>query len=138
MHPQCYETSQAPRHPAILAAIAEQTDTDTDLDPTAAAERVEAGAQLVDVRQDYEWDAGHIEGAVHIPLEQLPGRTAELDRDRPVVFQCRTGSRSGFATQAFREAGFEAYNLAGGIEAWVEGGRPIAGEVARPTSDPSS
>ena len=138
MHPQCYETSQAPRHPAILAAIAEQTDTDTDLDPTAAAERVEAGAQLVDVRQDYEWEAGHIEGAVHIPLEQLPGRADELDRDRPVVFQCRTGSRSAFATQAFREAGFEAYNLAGGLEAWAEAGRPLAGDVAGPTQDPTS
>jgi rhodanese-related sulfurtransferase len=75
---------------------------------------------------------------VHIPLEQLPGRAAELDRDRPVVFQCRTGSRSSFATAAFREAGFEAYNLAGGLEAWVEAGRPIEpedGEVAGPLLD---
>jgi rhodanese-related sulfurtransferase len=138
VHLQCYETSQAPRHPAILAAIAEQTDIETELGPAAAAERLEAGAQLVDVRQDYEWEAGHLEGAVHIPLEQLPGRAGELDRERPVVFQCRTGSRSAFATQAFREAGFEAYNLAGGLEAWVEDGRPLEGEVARPSPDPSS
>ena len=99
---------------------------------------MEAGAQLVDVRQDYEWEAGHIEGAVHIPLEDLPGRAGELDRDRPVVFGCRTGSRSAFATQAFREAGFDAYNLAGGLEAWVEHGRPIEppdGAVAGPRPD---
>jgi rhodanese-related sulfurtransferase len=123
---------------AILAAIAEQTDTSTELDPAAAAERVESGAQLVDVRQDYEWEAGHIEGATHIPLEELPGRASELDRERPIVFQCRTGSRSSFATQAFREAGYEAFNLAGGLEAWVEDDReiePADGEVAGPRPD---
>jgi len=138
VHLQSYENSQDPRATAILAAIAEQTDIGTELDPAAAAQRVEAGAQLVDVRQDYEWEAGRIAGAAHIPLEHLPSRADELDRDRPIVFQCRTGSRSAFATQAFREAGFEAYNLAGGLEAWVEDGRPIEpadGEVAGPRPD---
>jgi len=138
VHLQCYETSQAPRPTAILAAIAEQTDIDTDLDPAAAAERVEAGAQLVDVRQDYEWEAGHIKEATHIVLETLPSRAEELDRDRPVVFACRTGSRSSFATAAFRDAGFEAYNLAGGLQEWVEEGREIEppdGEVAGPRPD---
>ena len=138
MHHQSYEKRQDPRPTAILAAIAEQTDISTELDPATAAERVDSGAQLVDVRQDWEWDAGHIEGAVHIPLEQLPGRASELDQDRPIVFQCRTGSRSSFATQAFREAGYEAFNLAGGLEAWVEDGReiePAGGEVAGPRPD---
>jgi rhodanese-related sulfurtransferase len=123
---------------AILAAIAEQTETSTELDPAAVAERVDSGAQLVDVRQDYEWEAGHVEGAAHIPLEQLPGRADEIDRGRPVIFGCRTGSRSFFATQAFREAGFDAYNLAGGLQAWVEDGReiePADGEVAGPRPD---
>jgi rhodanese-related sulfurtransferase len=126
-----------PGEPGYSRAIAE-TETSTDIDPAAAAAKLEDGAQLVDVRQDYEWEAGRIDGAVHIPLEQLPGRAGELDRDRPVVFQCRTGSRSAFATQAFREAGFEAYNLAGGLEAWVESGKPIepeGGEVAGPRPD---
>jgi rhodanese-related sulfurtransferase len=121
--------------------MAEQTETSTDLDPAGAAERVASGAQLVDVRQDYEWEAGRIEGAVHIPLDELPRRAAEIDRDRPIVFQCRTGSRSAFATQAFREAGFEAYNLAGGLEAWVDDGHPLEpadGEVAGPRPDPAA
>jgi rhodanese-related sulfurtransferase len=90
------------------------------------------------VRQGYEWEAGRIAGAAHIPLEDLPARAGELDRGRPVVFQCRTGSRSSFATQAFREAGFDAYNLAGGLEAWVEAGKPIEpedGAVAGPLPD---
>lgn len=119
--------------------MAEVTE-DTEIGVADAAERIEAGAQLVDVRQDYEWEAGRIEGAVHIPLEELPARAAELDRDRPVVFQCRTGSRSSFATAAFREAGFDAYNLGGGLEAWVAEGRPIepdGGEVAGPRLDAS-
>ncbi len=99
---------------------------------------IAAGAQLVDVRQDYEWEAGHIEGATHVPLEQLPSRAGDLDRDRPVVFQCRSGSRSALATSAFREAGYEAFNLSGGLLAWVEEGRriePAGGEVAGPRPD---
>jgi len=118
--------------------MSEAVDTSTDIGPAAAAEKVGAGAQLVDVRQDYEWEAGHIEGATHIPLEQLPARAAELDRDRPIVFQCRSGSRSALATQAFNESGFDAFNLAGGLIAWVEEGReiePDGGEVAGPRPD---
>lgn len=75
---------------------------------------------------------------MHIPLEQLSGRAAEVDRERPVIFGCRSGARSSFATQAFREAGFEAYNLAGGLQAWVDAGKPIepsGGEVAEPLPD---
>jgi len=96
------------------------------------------GAQLIDVRQDYEWEAGHISEAVHIPLEQLPAQAESLDRDRPVVFQCRSGSRSAMATAAFRESGFEAFNLAGGLLGWVDEGRPIEpsdGKVAGPRPD---
>lgn len=96
------------------------------------------GAQLVDIRQAYEWDAGHIDVAAHIPLEELPARASGLDRERPIVFQCRSGSRSSFATSAFREAGFDAYNLAGGLLAWVETGKPLEpadGEVADPLPD---
>ena len=118
--------------------MAEMTETETELDADAAAEKVAEGAQLVDVRQDYEWQAGHVEGAKHIPLEQLPARANEVDAGRPVVFQCRTGARSSFATAAFREAGYDAYNMAGGLEAWVEQGRAIEpedGEVAVPRPD---
>jgi rhodanese-related sulfurtransferase len=142
VYPQCYGSCIGagilpPAPPGYPRAIAE-TDTSTELDPQAAADKVAAGAQLIDVRQDYEWEAGRIDGAVHIPMEELPGRASELDRERPVVFQCRSGSRSAFATQAFREAGFDAYNLAGGLQAWVEAGKPIKpadGRVADPLPD---
>jgi len=81
--------------------------------------------QLVDVREQYEWDAGRIPGARHVELERLAGRSGQIDRERPVVFQCRLGMRSAMATTAFRASGWEAYNLAGGILAWVEAGLPL-------------
>ena len=150
MSEECYGTDPGERsslalelEAIILAPItaADEQDveeTGTEISPERAAAMIAEGAQLVDVRQDYEWDAGHITDAVHIPLEQLPGRSTELDRERAIVFQCRSGSRSSFATSAFREAGFDAFNLAGGLQAWVDAGKPIepaGGEVADPLPD---
>lgn len=112
--------------------------TQTELDPARAKQMADEGAQIVDVRQDYEWEAGRIPGASHIELIEVSARAEEIDRDRPVIFQCRVGSRSAMAAEAFRTAGFDAYNLAGGIEAWVEAGLPIepdGGEVAPPRTD---
>ncbi len=108
----------------------EPTETSA-LDPARAAEMLAAGtAEIVDVRQDFEWEASRIAGAKHIPLETLPSRAAELPRDRPVIFQCRTGARSGMATAAFLDAGFDAYNLEGGLEAWVAEGLEVEPEGA--------
>jgi rhodanese-related sulfurtransferase len=102
------------------------TDPETDLTPQRVAELLESGeVQLVDVREPYEWDAGRIPGASHIELERLAGRSGQIDRDRPVVFQCRLGARSAMATTAFRAAGWDAYNLAGGIQAWAAAGLPL-------------
>jgi rhodanese-related sulfurtransferase len=102
------------------------TDPETDLTPQRVAELLESGeVQLVDVREPYEWDAGRIPGASHIELERLAARSGQIDRDRPVVFQCRLGARSAMATTAFRAAGWDAYNLAGGIQAWAAAGLPL-------------
>jgi rhodanese-related sulfurtransferase len=132
--------AEASNYPRRMATETEDQDqaVETEIDATQAEKLLAEGAQIVDVRQDYEWEAGHIDGALHIPLEQLPSRADEVDRGRTVVFSCRSGSRSSFATSAFREAGFEAFNLAGGLEAWVEAGKPIEpadGEVAGPLPD---
>jgi rhodanese-related sulfurtransferase len=89
--------------------------------------------QLVDVRTVSEHDAGRIAGDVHIELSQLSERAGEVDRDRPVVFYCRTGSRSGMATAAFRQAGYDAYNMVGGLKRWATEGlalEPADGVVA--------
>jgi rhodanese-related sulfurtransferase len=97
-----------------------------DLAPKRVAELLgEGGTQLVDVREPYEHGAGRIAGATHIELESLPAEAESLDRDRPLVFYCRSGSRSAMAADAFRVAGYDAYNMAGGLEAWVESGLPI-------------
>jgi rhodanese-related sulfurtransferase len=105
------------------------SDTKFDLDPKRVKELVESGdAQLVDVRETYEWEAGRIAGAVHIEMERLAGRSDEIGKEKPVIFQCRLGARSGLATQAFRAAGYDAYNMTGGIKAWAEAGLPLEPE----------
>ena len=100
--------------------------SDHELDPKRVAEMLEKGeTQLIDVREPYEYEAGHIAGALHIELEHLAGRAGEIDKDRTVVFQCRMGRRSALATQAFAASGYNAYNMAGGLVAWDEAGLPL-------------
>ena len=85
-------------------------------------------AQVIDVREGYEWDAGRIEGALHIELEHLASNAGKIDTDRAVIFQCRLGSRSAMAAQAFRGVGIDAYSMAGGLQRWADEGRPISPE----------
>ena len=103
-----------------------------DLTPRQADELLREGdAQLVDVREPFEHDAGRIAGSLHIELERLPAEAQSLDRDRPILFYCRTGSRSGLAAQAFSASGYRAHNLDGGLEAWVGAGLPIEPDGGR-------
>ena len=81
--------------------------------------------QLIDVRRPDEHEAGRIAGDRHIELAILAQQAETIDRDRPVVFYCRSGARSGMATEAFRGAGFDAYNLAGGLLEWDAAGLPL-------------
>jgi rhodanese-related sulfurtransferase len=107
----------------------------TELAPDRAAEMIEARAELIDVRRPYEYEGARLAGARNVEMNELSGAVASIPRDRPVLFYCRTGNRSGMAAQAFREAGYDAYNLAGGIEAWAAGGHPLepeGGEVRKP------
>jgi rhodanese-related sulfurtransferase len=99
---------------------------DLDVDPQRARELIDSGAvQLVDVREPYEWDAGRIAGARHIELMQLAAEAETLDRERPVLFYCRVGSRSVMAASAFRRAGFDAYSVDGGLTEWDRRGFPL-------------
>ncbi|MGH2854125.1 MAG: rhodanese-like domain-containing protein [Solirubrobacteraceae bacterium] len=84
--------------------------------------------QVVDVREAYEREAGHIAGSVHIALAQLPSQAEAVDRERPVVFYCRVGSRSLMAAQAFRGSGFDAYTMEGGLLRWAREGRALSPE----------
>jgi len=90
-----------------------------------AKKLIEDGAQLIDVRVDHEWDAGHIAGATHLPLDELAGRVEEIDKERPVVLYCRGGNRSTMAAAALAEAGYDAVKLSEGIVGWSEAGLPL-------------
>ena len=99
---------------------------DSDYTPNEVAERLlDAQIQLVDVRETDEYEAGRIAGARHVPLAQLPAEVAELERERPIVFYCRSGSRSAMAAEAFRGAGFDAHNMVGGLLDWEAAGLPL-------------
>lgn len=97
-----------------------------ELTPARVAELLRDGAQLVDVREPYERAAGRIpDDSAHIELDRLTDEAGSIDRERPVVFYCRTGQRSAMAAQAFGAAGWDAHNLDGGLQAWVADGLPI-------------
>jgi rhodanese-related sulfurtransferase len=81
--------------------------------------------QFIDVRKAYEFEAGHVEGAVHMTLQEVPARYEELDRRRPVVVTCQVGQRSALAAEFLTGEGFTARNLDGGLESWIEEGLPL-------------
>jgi rhodanese-related sulfurtransferase len=97
-----------------------------DYTPQQVAELIERGdVQLIDVRQPEEHEAGRIAGDRLVVLSDLAAEVDSIDRNRPVVFYCRSGSRSAMATEAFRGAGFEAHNMLGGLLEWDAAGLPL-------------
>lgn len=82
-------------------------------------------AVIVDVRELDEWEAGHIPGALHIPLGELEARWPELRASGSVIAVCGSGSRSGIATHALRSVGIDAANLSGGMKAWAAAALPL-------------
>ena len=101
------------------------------MDPATLASEM-GQFQVVDVRYPNEWEAGHIDGAVHIPGDYVFDRVGELDPSRPVVTVCRSGSRSAEAAKDLTSEGFDVQNLEGGLDAWVAEGLPIRTEDGRP------
>jgi rhodanese-related sulfurtransferase len=96
------------------------------LTPSDAAAALARGElQLIDVREPAELSEARVKGARHIPLGQLPAKLGELDRDRPVAFLCRSGSRSAIATRTATKAGLDATNVKGGVIAWERAGLPL-------------
>jgi rhodanese-related sulfurtransferase len=90
-------------------------------------------AVLLDVREDDEWAAGHIDGALHIPMGELPGRFGEVadlaDASRELVVVCRSGHRSARVVAWLAQNGVDAVNLAGGLGAWTSAGRSLVSET---------
>jgi rhodanese-related sulfurtransferase len=107
----------------------EGTEHGGELPPEQLAEMLEDGkVDLIDVRREHEWEAGHIPGARRVEVNDLPADAERLDRDRPVVLYCRSGSRSELAAEGLSAGGFDAHALEGGISAWAEQGRPLEPE----------
>ena len=99
---------------------------DSDYTAHEVAELLQsADIQLIDVRQPEEHDAGRIAGDRLIELSRLATEVDSLDQTRPIVFYCRSGSRSAMATEAFRGAGFDAHNMVGGLLDWHAAGLPL-------------
>jgi rhodanese-related sulfurtransferase len=85
---------------------------------------------VLDVREQNEWDAGHVAGSTHIPLMSLAERLAELPVGEQTLVVCRSGSRSAHATAYLLQQGVDAVNLDGGLVAWERAGRPLVTDDA--------
>ena len=88
------------------------------------------GISVLDVREPVEWEHGHIEGAVHLPLRELTSRLDELPTGRVVVV-CKVGGRSAQATAYLTHQGLDVVNLDGGMVDWADAGRPMVSETGR-------
>ena len=88
---------------------------------------------VIDVRGRSEWDAGHIEGARHIPVGMLDAQLASLPRDATLVMQCQGGGRSSIASSLVQARGLKhVVNLAGGLTAWERAGLPVVSPHGAP------
>jgi rhodanese-related sulfurtransferase len=103
--------------------------------PSVSATEVEPDAALLDVREDDEWAAGHIQGARHISMGQIPARLdevvdlADASAAGELVVVCRSGNRSAHVVAWLTSNGVDAVNLAGGMGAWADAGRPMVSET---------
>ena len=93
------------------------------IDPASARRRQRDGGLIIDVRTAQEFAAGHIAGAVNIPIDEL---ASAMLPDEPVMTTCGSGGRGGRAAEALTAAGHEAYSIDGGTRAWQELGLPMA------------
>ena len=88
-------------------------------------------AVIIDVREDDEWEAGHIPSAVHIPMGQVPQRLGDLP-DGELHIVCRSGGRSRRTTEWLQRNGYDAVNVDGGMQVWAAAGRPVVTDEGQP------
>ena len=101
--------------------------------PEISVQDLPADAVLLDVRERDEWDAGHVDGAVWIPLSEVPGRLDGAARVRTRWYIiCRSGNRSGRCAMWLNGQGVDSVNVAGGMQAWARAGKPMAAAAAGP------
>jgi len=90
------------------------------------------GLLVLDVREDDEWQAGHVAGSLHIPLMELGNRYGELPDAEQTLVVCRVGNRSAYAAGFLIQQGIDAVNLAGGLVAWEVAGRTLVADHDQP------
>ena len=122
--------SQAPPPAAPPAAeVADQAalNLSVNVDPKTVEElRHRDDVVVIDVREDFEYNDGHIPGATLVPLGQVPNRLDEIPKDKTVIAVCRSGNRSSQATNFLRQQGFDnVHNMTGGMNAWAQAGYEI-------------
>jgi rhodanese-related sulfurtransferase len=93
---------------------------------------VPEGLQILDVREPVEWQHGRIDGAMHVPMGEIPARLAELPQDTQLLVVCKVGGRSAQVTAWLQQQGYDAVNLSGGMLEWVASGRAIVGDTDDP------
>jgi rhodanese-related sulfurtransferase len=109
-----FRPTDAAQEEAVTVSLPQQISVDE------AAQLREEGVFILDVREPQEWEAGHIPGATLIPLGQIPDRLDEIPQDQPVVVVCRSGNRSGQATQFLRQSGYGlTTSMSGGMNQWA-------------------
>jgi len=96
-----------------------------EIDVDELERAIATGARVVDVREDDEYVAGHVPGALHVPLGTVPERVEEFRGDGPTYVICKSGGRSMRACEQVAAHGVEAVNVAGGTTAWVMSGRDV-------------
>jgi rhodanese-related sulfurtransferase len=87
---------------------------------------------VLDVREPQEWAAGHIDGAVHVPMGDVPARVDTLTGGQAVLAVCRSGHRSGQVAEFLTAHGAKADNLDGGLQGWAQAGLPLVTESGQP------
>jgi phage shock protein E len=132
----CSAPAAAPSAPVAASAAASAAGEAKTIDvaslprdvdvQTTAALREQPDVMILDVREQDEWDAGHIPGAVFMPMGQVPDRLSEIPKDKTVIVQCRSGNRSSQVTDFLVQQGFtNVHNMTGGIKAWQTAGLPV-------------
>lgn len=112
---------------AVVDPTAEQLSLPQTVDVSTVAEVKDRDDVVVlDVREPWEHEEGHIPGVTLIPMQQVPSRLDEIPTDETVIVTCRTGNRSGQVVEYLRQQGYDnVHNMAGGIVAWEQAGYSI-------------